>query len=123
MKLKLNVLLLFLLTAIISLAASTDDTEDTENMEDPDMDMDDTGDMYDDDFQDTDPDMMDPDMGDGTVMDDMESSDNMAEEEEPKVKRVRVSYAHIVGDKVYFYNALLCCSCIHFAYLLMHDWY
>ena len=112
MKFKMNVLRLFLLTAVIAIAASVDD------MEDADMDMDDVGDMDDmddDEFQDTDPDMMDPgmmdpDMDDGGVMDDMDMPGDMSEEEEPEVNRVRVSFVNLV--KWHFCNALLLCVLI-----------
>jgi len=91
MKMKAYVLRLFLLTAVIAVAALADDMED-DNL--------DVGDMEDEEFEDTDPDMMDPGMmpdmdDDGSVMDDMDLSDDATEEEEPKVNRVRVSFINI----------------------------
>ena len=88
MKIRLHVLSLFLIAAVIVLAAAYEDT---------DMDQD----MDDDEFQDSDPDMMDsdmmdPDMDDTSVMDDMGTLDDVSEEEEPKVKRVRVSFKHLL---------------------------
>ena len=87
----MNIVRLFLLAAFIAVAVSADDTEDADDMDD----MDDMGDMDDDEFQDTDPDMMDPgmmdpDMDDGSVMDNMDAGDEMTEDEEPEVPRVRV---------------------------------
>jgi len=104
MKMKAYVLRLFLLTAVIAVAALADDMED-DNL--------DVGDMEDEEFEDTDPDMMDPGMmpdmdDDGSVMDDMDLSDDATEEEEPKVNRVRVSFINIFWA-IWCFCQVLCC--------------
>ena len=100
MKFRLRVLRLLLITAFIAVATLAEDN-DLDMDDDADPDMMDSDDMMDDDMMDGDGDMMDGDMMDGdmdegpAMDDDVETSDDTSEEEEPKVPRVRVSFIYV----------------------------
>jgi len=90
MKIRTHALQLFIVTGIIAVAVLTQATDI--DLDDDDEFQDDDSEMIDQDMQDmTDPDMMDSELDDAAVMDDMDTSDDMSDEGEPKVTRVRVS--------------------------------